>query len=112
MNERHAMVERMRNDGKTLTEIAEVLGISRVRVNQILTAVSRRNAEETISASDPFSSLNVLVRRRLLRNFPADARPTLSMVREMKTSGALKKVPNIGKLAIQTIENWLQSHGT
>jgi len=37
--------------------------------------------------------------------------PSLSKVREMMTSWALKKVPNIWKLSIQIIEDWLQCHG-
>src|SRR5450830_1646664 len=101
----------MRNDGKSSTEIARVLGVTRTRVLQILNDVNQRRLEEEANPNDPFLTLHFRVRRHLLREFPEDVRPTLSKVREMETSGYLKKIPNLGKLSIQIIDKWLQSHG-
>ena len=111
MNARHDLAARLRTDGKTQAEIAIVLGISRGRVHQILKTVNQRRLEQESGEAGPFLSLHQRVRKHLLSEFPRDAYPPLSKVREMMTSGALKKVPNLGKLSIQIIEDWLQCHG-
>jgi len=111
VNERHALAARLRDDGKTQAEIAMVLGVSRERVHQILKTVNQRRLEDESGAAGPFMNLHQRVRKHLLREFTHDAYPPLSKVREMMTSEHLKKVPNLGKLSIQIIEDWLQSHG-
>jgi len=105
------MAARLRTDGKTQAEIAMVLGVSRGRVHQILKTVNQRKLEEESGETGPFLSLHQRVRKHLLSEFPGGAYPPLSKVRELMTIGALKKVPNLGKLSIQIIEDWLQSHG-
>ena len=112
MNERYAIAERMRNDGKATAEIARVLGVTRTRVLQILKADNeQRLAEDEIGEAVTYSSLHLRVRRHLLREFRDDAYPPLSKVREMEQSWYLKKIPNLGKLSIQIIDEWLTSHG-
>ena len=111
MNERHALAVQLRTDGKTQAEIAMVLGVSPGRVHQILKTVNQRRLEEASGAAGPFLNLHQRVRKHLLSEFPGDAYPPLGKVRELMATGALKKVPNLGKLSIQIIEEWLQSHG-
>ena len=111
MNERHALAARLRTEGKTQAEIAVVLGVSSGRIHQILKTVNQRRLEEEAGETVPFFSLHQRVRKHLLSEFPGNTYPPLSKIRELMTSGALKKVPNLGKLSIQIIEDWLQSHG-
>jgi predicted transcriptional regulator len=111
VNERHALAVQLRTDGKTQAEIAVVLGVSRGRIHQMLKTASQRRLEAEAGEAGPFSSLHQRVRKHLLNEFPRDAYPPLSKVREMMESGTLKKVPNLGKLSIQIIEDWLQIHG-
>lgn len=111
MNARHALAARLRSEGKTHGEIAMVLGVSGRRIHQILKAVNQRRLEDEAAETVPFLGLHRRVRKHLLSEFPGNTYPPLSKVRELMTSGALKKVPNLGKLSIQIIEDWLQSHG-
>ncbi len=75
-----------------------VLGVSRGRVHQILKTVNQRRLEEESGAAGPFLNLHQRVRKHLLSEFPGDAYPPLGKVRELMATGALKKVPNLGKL--------------
>lgn len=111
MNERHALAQRMRSEGNTMTKIGHALGVTAERVRQILMLVKQRRADEECLGKEPFSTLNPRVRRHLLAGFGPGEHPKLSEVREMMRSGDLKKIPNLGKLALHQIETWLQSHG-
>ena len=111
LNERHTLAERMDGDGNSIAEIAQALGVTRERARQIVMLVKKRRAEAACQGTEPFSTLNPRVRRHLLAGYAPNDRPSLREVREMMRSGFLKKIPNIGKLAIQQIERWLQSHG-
>ena len=111
MNERHAVAERMRAEGCSYAKIGEALGVSGGRVQQILRVVKQRRAEEAGSSTEPFSTLNPRVRRHLLKAFSVGEPATLGRVREMMASGLLKKIPNLGKLALHQIETWLQGYG-
>jgi hypothetical protein len=46
LNERHALAEKLRNDGKPFAEIALALGVTAERARQIVTLVKKRRAEE------------------------------------------------------------------
>ena len=111
LNERHALAEKLRNDGKPFAEIALALGVTAERARQIVTLAKKRRAEEASQGKYPFLTLIPRVRRHLLAQFPPGEHPKPSEVREMMRSGLLKEVPNLGELALHQIEVWLQSHG-
>jgi len=111
MNERHALAERMRAEGRFYSKIGEALGVSGGRVQQTLRVVKQRRAEEAGSSTEPFSTLNPRVRRHLLKALSVGELATMGRVRKMMGSGLLKKIPNLGKLALHPIETWLQGYG-
>ena len=111
LNERQVLAERLRIAGNSFAEIALALGVTTERALQIVMLVKKRRAEEACQDKYPFLTLNPRVRRHLLARFPPGEHPKPSEIREMMRSGLLKEIPNLGKLALQQIEIWLQSHG-
>jgi len=111
LNERYALAVRMRNEGNTVAQIGQALGVSRERIHQMLRLVKQRQAEEARQDTEPFLTLSPRVRRHLLALFPSGEHPKPSELREMMRTGLLKKIPNLGKLSLRQIEAWLQSQG-
>jgi hypothetical protein len=110
LNERQVLAERLRIAGNSFAEIALALGVTTERARQIVMLVKKRRAEEACQDKYPYLTLIPRVRRHLLSRFPPGELPKPSEVREMMRSGQLKKMPNLGKLALHQIEMWLQSH--
>jgi predicted transcriptional regulator len=114
---RYAKAMNMRRAGQTLQAIGTEMGVSRERVRQMVKKAERLEQEKLLAAERPHLTLSVRTRNCLRSEYWHTYRtqdrgdPPLKLVREWLDSGALKKVPGMGKRSIAETAAWLAANG-
>ena len=114
MYARYDSVLQQRRAGRTLAEIGRELGRSCERVRQMQALAERREKALINGKASPLDLLSVRAKNCLLaEKYSSTGRdePTPQEVRVWLDSGRLKKIPNMGKKAVQEVAAWLAAIG-